>query len=61
VAVVPLPPGEQRTLHAVTARGADRVPAVRAALDALLRVVAQRAERAASAAGGGPGLAASRN
>ncbi|WP_106814617.1 LysR family transcriptional regulator [Microbacterium timonense] len=60
VAVVPLPPGEQRTLHAVTARGADRVPAVRATLDALLRVVAQRTGRAASAAGG-PGLAASRN
>jgi len=37
---VPLPAGEQRTIHTVTARGADRVPAVRATLAALERLVA---------------------
>ncbi|MCP2636633.1 LysR family transcriptional regulator [Microbacterium sp. HD4P20] len=39
VAIVPLPEGEQRTLHAVTARGSERVPAVRATLAALSRLV----------------------
>ena len=34
----PLPPGEQRRLHVVTAHGADRVPAVRTTIDALERV-----------------------
>ncbi len=40
LAIVPLPAGEQRTIHTVTARGADRVPAVRATLSALARLVA---------------------
>lgn len=40
VATVALPAGEERTLHVVTARGADRVPTVRATLDALRAVVA---------------------
>ncbi|MFE4726754.1 LysR substrate-binding domain-containing protein [Microbacterium sp. NPDC056736] len=40
VAIVPLPAGEQRTIHTVTARGADRVPAVRATLAALGRLIA---------------------
>ncbi len=31
----PLPAGEQRSLHVVTAHGADRVPAVRVVIDAL--------------------------
>lgn len=39
VSIVPLPAGEQRTIHTVTARGADRVPAVRATLSALARLV----------------------
>jgi DNA-binding transcriptional LysR family regulator len=39
VAVVPLPAGEQRTIHTVTARGAHRVPAVAATLGALARIV----------------------
>jgi len=39
VRTFPLPASEARTLHAVTARGADRVPAVRAVL-ALLRATA---------------------
>jgi hypothetical protein len=34
-----LPAAEQRTLHVVTARGADHVPAVRATLAALVSVV----------------------
>lgn len=46
VAIVPLPAGEQRTIHAVTARGADRVPAVRATLAALIRLVAGAGARA---------------
>jgi len=53
VAVVPLPVGEQRRIHTVTARGADRVPAVRATLDALARLLAEPS--------GEPGGAASRN
>ncbi|MFB7891391.1 LysR substrate-binding domain-containing protein [Microbacterium sp. NPDC056044] len=53
VAVVPLPAGEQRRIHTVTARGADRVPAVRATLDALARLIAGAADE--------PGGAASRN
>ncbi|MET0296802.1 MAG: LysR family transcriptional regulator [Microbacterium sp.] len=40
IAIVPLPTGERRTLHVVTAHGADRVPSVRAALGALERVLA---------------------
>lgn len=43
VRVVPLPPGERRTIHTVTARGADRVPAVRATLAAIERVLAAKA------------------
>ncbi|MEV4688633.1 LysR family transcriptional regulator [Microbacterium sp. LWH3-1.2] len=53
VAVVPLPAGEQRRIHTVTARGADRVPAVRATLNALARLIAEPADE--------PGPAASRN
>lgn len=53
VAVVPLPAGEQRRIHTVTARGADRVPAVRATLNALARLIAGPS--------GEPGGAASRN
>lgn len=34
----PLPEGERRSLHVITAHGADRVPAVRATIDALDRV-----------------------
>ncbi|QIG40405.1 LysR family transcriptional regulator [Microbacterium sp. 4R-513] len=49
VVTIPLPPGERRTLHVVTAHGADRVPAVRTTLAALAQVV------------GTPGAAASRN
>jgi DNA-binding transcriptional LysR family regulator len=41
VSIVPLPVGEQRTIHTVTARGADRVPAVRATLDAVARLIAE--------------------
>lgn len=52
VAMVPLPPGEARTIHAVTAHGADRVPAVRATLAALERLVGRA---------GGPGAEASRD
>lgn len=40
VTTVSLPAGERRTLHVVTAKGADRVPAVRAALDAIARLLA---------------------
>jgi len=54
VSVVPLPAGEQRTIHAVTARGADRVPAVRATLSALSRLVGADGLR-------GPERTASRN
>jgi DNA-binding transcriptional LysR family regulator len=35
----PLPPAEARTLHVVTAHGAERVPAVRIALAALTRII----------------------
>jgi DNA-binding transcriptional LysR family regulator len=48
VVTVALPPGERRTLHLVTAHGAERVPAVRTTLAALAHVVA------------GPGATASR-
>ena len=48
VEIVPLPEGERRTIHAVTARGAERVPAVGATLAALTRLV-------------GPGAAGARN
>jgi molybdate transport repressor ModE-like protein len=39
VVTSPLPRSESRTVHVVTARGADRVPSVRATLSALARVV----------------------
>lgn len=42
----PLPPGEQRRLHVVTAHGADRVPAVRTTIDALERVCHSLGDRA---------------
>ncbi len=35
----PLPPAEARTIHVVTAHGAERVPAVRMTLNALARVL----------------------
>lgn len=41
VITLPLPPSEARTIHVVTAHGADRVPAVRATLTALGRLVAE--------------------
>ncbi|GAB2853650.1 LysR family transcriptional regulator [Microbacterium insulae] len=41
VITLPLPPAEARTLHVVTAHGAERVPAVRATLDAVERLVAE--------------------
>jgi DNA-binding transcriptional LysR family regulator len=40
VHVTPLPRGDRRTIHTVTARGADRVPAVRATLTAIAHVLA---------------------
>lgn len=39
VVTMPLPPSEARTIHIVTAHGADRVPAVRATLEAIVRLV----------------------
>lgn len=50
VAASPLPAAEARRLHVVTAQGAERVPSLRAALDALGDVLAGRpgAERAAN-------------
>jgi DNA-binding transcriptional LysR family regulator len=39
VVTLPLPPAEARTIHVVTAHGADRVPAVRATLAAIARLV----------------------
>ncbi|WP_239525775.1 MULTISPECIES: LysR family transcriptional regulator [unclassified Microbacterium] len=56
VAVVPLPAGEQRRIHTVTARGADRVPAVRATLEALARLIATSGGRPEAAASRNPGL-----
>lgn len=43
VVTLPLPAREQRTLHVVTAHGADRVPAVRATLSSIARVLDERA------------------
>lgn len=40
VTTLPLPASEARTIHVVTAHGADRVPAVRVTLDAIERLVA---------------------
>lgn len=40
VATVPLPASESRSIHTITAHGADRVPAVRETLAALRRAVA---------------------
>jgi DNA-binding transcriptional LysR family regulator len=39
VVTMPLPPAEARTIHVVTAHGADRVPAIRATLDAITRLL----------------------
>jgi DNA-binding transcriptional LysR family regulator len=39
VVTLPLPPAESRTIHVVTAHGADRVPAIRATLAAIARLV----------------------
>lgn len=41
VTTLPLPASEARTIHVVTAHGGDRVPAVRATLEAIERLVAQ--------------------
>lgn len=49
IAIVPLPHGEQRTIHTVTARGADRVPAVRVTLAALARLVGPAGDHGAEA------------
>lgn len=49
VVTLPLPAGEERTLHVVTAHGADRVPSVRTTLAALTRVLADTAESPAAA------------
>ena len=46
----PLPAAEARTLHVVTAHGADRVPSMRIALGALERVLARPPEGSAAAA-----------
>jgi DNA-binding transcriptional LysR family regulator len=40
VVTMPLPPAEARTIHVVTAHGADRVPAIRATLGAITRLLA---------------------
>lgn len=40
VVTLPLPPTEARTIHVVTAHGAERVPAVRATLAAIARLIA---------------------
>lgn len=42
IAAPPLPAAEARTLHVVTARGAERVPAVAAALEAVGQVLAEQ-------------------
>ncbi|MDY0909441.1 LysR family transcriptional regulator [Microbacterium sp. CFBP9034] len=39
VVTVPLPSTEARTIHVVTAHGADRVPAIRATLEAIVRLL----------------------
>lgn len=44
-----LPPGEERTIHAVTAHGAERVPAVAVVLSVLARAVAVATSGAAPA------------
>ena len=40
IVTAPLPPAEARRLHVVTAQGAERVPSLAAALEALLQVLA---------------------
>ncbi|GAA1991478.1 LysR family transcriptional regulator [Microbacterium pumilum] len=39
VLTLPLPAAEARTIHVVTAHGADRVPAIRATVDAIAKLV----------------------
>ncbi len=39
VVTLPLPPSEARTIHVVTAHGADRVPAIRATVAAITRLL----------------------
>jgi DNA-binding transcriptional LysR family regulator len=39
VVTMPLPPSEARTIHVVTAHGADRVPAIRTTLEAITRLL----------------------
>ncbi|MBM7828059.1 DNA-binding transcriptional LysR family regulator [Microbacterium aurum] len=43
IVTAPLPPAEARRLHVVTAQGAERVPSLAAALDALQQVLASAA------------------
>jgi molybdate transport repressor ModE-like protein len=50
VTTLPLPPAEARTIHVVTAHAADRVPAVRATLEALVRLVGEWTTTGAEAA-----------
>ena len=54
VVTLPLPPTEARTIHVVTAHGADRVPAIRATVAAIVRRLGwarpARPSRAAGAA-----------
>lgn len=49
IVAVSLPAGERRTLHTVTAHGADRVPPVRIALAAIARVLEARGHAASRA------------
>ncbi len=49
VVTLPLPVRERRTLHVVTAHGADRVPSVRATIAAITRVLDARGDEASVA------------
>nr|BFF11755.1 hypothetical protein GCM10025699_30580 [Microbacterium flavescens] len=44
VVTLPLPPTESRTIHVVTAHGAERVPAVRAVLAGIEHVLERMSE-----------------
>lgn len=63
VAIRPLPGREQRTLHLVAARGADRVPSVRAVSAVLDRVLPEflRTDGRPEASGAGPRAGDPRN
>ncbi|WP_127474561.1 LysR family transcriptional regulator [Microbacterium sulfonylureivorans] len=49
VVTLPLPPAEARTIHVVTAHGADRVPAIRLTMAAIVRLLDATAARAGDA------------